>query len=233
MASPAVAATNTSITDSNATSHTVSLPASISSGDLLIVAFGANGFGPGVSWPAGWTEFLEFDHASTGTLALAYRQADGGEGATITVTTVENERSAHLSWRITGHEDPATQAPEASTGAEGTSTAPNPDSISPTGGSKDYLFLAIHEADQDTDPRTNTTASPSGYGNLIEIDMESTQGVIIAGGDKAATAASEDPGTFTISNSAAWVAATVAIHPAAAGGIIQQVMHHRKMMGVS
>jgi len=214
MAAPTVDATNTSIHDSDVTSHTVSLPAGISSGDLLIVIFAVDA-NPGVTWPGGWTEIAEVLQEAQVTLAVAYRQADGGEGATIIVTSGTAQMSAHTTYKISGHENPATQAPELSTGANGFGVNPDPDSLSPTGGSKDYLWLAVHAHDG----TRSTDAFPTNYTNGI-----STQGV--NGGSAGAgsaerqlTAAAEDPGAFTISASEQWAAATVAVHPVGAGGV--------------
>ncbi len=213
MAAPTVDATNTSIHDSDVTSHTVSLPAGISSGDLLIVIFAVDA-NPGVTWPGGWTEIAEVLQEVSVTLAVAYRQADGGEGATITVTSGTAQRSAHTTYKISGHENPATQAPEMSTGVNGFGTNPDPDSLSPTGGSKDYLWLAVHAHDgiQTTD------AFPTNYTNGIS--SEGTNAVASAGAGSAErqlTTATEDPGAFTISNNEQWAAATVAVHPVGAG----------------
>ena len=213
MAAPTVDATNTSIHDSDVTSHTVSLPAGISSGDLLIVIFAVDA-NPGVTWPGGWTEIAEVLQVASVTLAVAYRQADGGEGATITVTSGTAKKSAHTTYKISGHENPATQAPEMSTGVNGFGTNPDPDSLSPTGGSKDYLWLAVHAHDgiQTTD------AFPTNYTNGIS--SEGTNAVASAGAGSAErqlTTATEDPGAFTISNNEQWAAATVAVHPVGAG----------------
>ena len=81
---PTVAATNTS-SSAPATSHTVSLPTGIVSGDLLIVTFASNANAITHSWPAGWTELYD---QTSGTMSgsAAYRRADGTEGGTITVT---------------------------------------------------------------------------------------------------------------------------------------------------
>ena len=62
---PQVETSNTSYTSSNSGSHTVALPASISSGDLLLAFFASDGAdAPFVNWPAGWTEI--FDDAGVG-----------------------------------------------------------------------------------------------------------------------------------------------------------------------
>lgn len=209
---PTVLATNTSGEfAANVTSHTVSLPSGIVSGNLLIVCFAVDA-GPTITWPGGWTEFFIGDASAAVTLALAYRQADGGEGASITVTTDVSERSAHTSYRIVGHEDPATQSPEASVAATGSNTFPNPGSLTPTGGAKDYLWLAIHGHDDDS----STTVFPTNYTDGLSIEGGgTTDGCGIASAERQLAVASEDPDPFTISAVDRWVAATVAVHPPA------------------
>ena len=191
------------------TSHTVSLPSNISLGDLLIVVFSLGGGNGGtVSWPGGWTEIAEIDNSGSIKLAVAYRQADGDEDPTITVTSTEQERSSHTSYRITGHDDPATQAPELSTGATGDSTAPDPDSLTPTGGSKAYLWLAVHAHSQ----IVTTSGFPTNYSNGISAQGASA-GTGVGSAERELTGSSEDPGVFTISGTVKWAAATVAVHP--------------------
>lgn len=216
MAFPQVAATNTSLEDAgNVTSHTVSLPSGIVSGNLLIVGFNTDGQ-ESVTWPTGWTEIFEGIAASSQcTLAIAYRQADGGEGSTIIVTTGTSERSAHWSYRITDHEAPATQAPQASGGATGTSASPDPDSLTPTGGAKDYLWIAVEGHDRDK----TTDAFPTNYdSNQVNTAGAGAGSAGVAAATDEVNAVSEDPGAFTISATEEWVTATVAVHPAAAGG---------------
>ena len=213
MASPAVQTRATSSESTGTTSHTVTLPSGIASGDLLIIKFSVNNTVRTVTWPGApdYTEFFDAQIGSDQRLRAAYRQADGGEGSTITVTTDGNTRSTHNSRRITGHEDPATQAPEVSSGATGTSTTPNSDSLTPTGGSKDYLWLAIVGSEGQS-----ASAAPTNYTDLLTVDVTNCAA---HSAERALTAASEDPGTFTIGASVGWVAATIAIHPAAAGGL--------------
>ncbi len=212
MTFPSVAATNTSIEDAaDVTSHTVDLPATISSGDLLILIFGHDG-NVTVSWPAGYTEIHDAAAAADAAgIAIAYRQADGMEGTDITVTTSAGQKSAHVTYRITGHVDPSTQAPEDSTGATGTSTIPDPDSLTPTSGSKDYLWIACGVAN----------AEPT----MSSIPTDYTDGLHVAGAFEGGNcrvysarrelnASSENPGTFTIGASSEWRAITLAIHPA-------------------
>lgn len=225
MASPAVAGTNTSAVTSAGTSHTVNLPASISAGDLLIVHFGYVVIGQTISWPAGWNAVpsAKIEGATLAGLDIGYRLADGSEGATISVGTSASTKSAHTSYRITGAENPSTQVPESVTGATAESGAnPDPPSISPTGGSKDYLFLAsaFHVGESAFNV---VTGIPASYSNGKTGDTGGTGSATtngdVASAERQLTASSENPGTFAYgSATSAWVAQTVAIHPAGEGG---------------
>ena len=119
-----------------------------------------------------------------------------------------------IALRITGHEDPATQAPERSVVSTGTSTAPNPSSVAPTGGAKDYLFIATGSAGD------GRASFDSLMVNYTDLTVFATAGA--ANGCSAGTAerqfntSSENPGTFTIGRNVLWSAHTVAIHPVSA-----------------
>ncbi len=201
---PVVQAINTSSEPINTANHTVNLPSSISSGDLLIVFFSCDA-NETVTWPGGWTSI--FHQTNSNTLDIGYKIADGAEGAAVTVLTGTNEKSAHLSYRITGHD--SAQAPQASTGATSTSTSPNPDSLTPTGGAKDYLWIAVEGND---DGRDSPSVYPSSYTNGQTSAQGSRGGANVAVARRELNAASEDPGAFTIP-SEEWVACTVAVHP--------------------
>ncbi|MGI9293521.1 MAG: hypothetical protein ACR2PS_06015, partial [Pseudomonadales bacterium] len=114
MASPTVATRNFSGNTTNTTSHSVSLPSGLTSGDLLIVCFTCDSTGETITDPTGWTLITGTNLSAQGITSKAwYRVSDGGEGATLTVTTAGSEQSSHVSYRITGHIAPGTQAPEA------------------------------------------------------------------------------------------------------------------------
>lgn len=215
MAAPAVAATNTSAVTTAATAHTVNLPASISAGDLLILPFGwTENLPQTITWPAGYTAITgaKVEQSTVVGIDAAYRWADGTEGATISVTTSGLTKSTHNSYRITGSENPATQAPNVAATSGTSAGAPNPPSLSPTGGSKDYLWLAVVNADGETD----ITAAPTNYTNLITASTGITGATSIncrmGSGRRTLTAASEDPGNFS-NTSTNWTTLTIALHP--------------------
>ena len=216
---PQVAATNISKESSAVSSHTVALPTGIQSGDLLLAFFNAEG-GIGssetITWPNGWTEFAsEISHSGNPTTGAAvhfraaYRQADGTEGANITVTTGTNATSAHNTYRITGADDPATQAPEAATaGSTSSETTIDAPSLTPTGGAQDYLWLAVVALNQGN----TLSASPTNYTNLIQ---DSGTGGGLGSSRRELNAASTDPGghPLTSGSSNRTVGATIAVHP--------------------
>ncbi len=208
MASPTVAATNTS-TDGG-TSQTVDLPSGIVSGNGLLVLVTNNGSAT-VSTPAGWNLLgtgLAF--SSLARLTVFYRQADGTEGSTLSITVSADEKGTHQAYRITGQEAFGTQAPEIDISSTGTDVNPDPASLTPTGGSKDYLFIAAHGCDT----AQSTSGFPTNYSNGLSVTASGGSECNSGSAERELTAASDDPGTFTISSGKKWVAATIAVHPA-------------------
>src|SRR3990167_5444039 len=224
MAFPVVATSASTTGTTATTAPAVDLPTGITSGDLLVVLFrnAANG-GIGVTWPNGWTELA--DEASDGSggadaTSIAWRKADGTEGATITLTTA-TQKFAALALRITGAADPTSQPPELSTVATVSSNAPDPSSLSPTGGAKEYLWLWAGgwEGEQTSPP----VSSPTNYGDVLGADSGTAAGAAsncrVAVATRALNAASEDPPSWTISATDQWTAFTIAVHPAGAATV--------------
>lgn len=212
-AAPSVAGTNSSENSSASTGHTVNLPASIASGDTLVVLFtwDFNG-GATVSAPAGWSE--AFNATTTDLmevgLAVFYRQANGAEGATLSVTTSVACRTVHQAYRITG----GGGGVEASASAEGIDVNPNPAALSPSWGTADVLSLAVAGiAPEDF----ALTSLPANYTDAL--NNQSTFQDLVSGRRQLTGVSSEDPGTFTWSGDPVeWIAATVLIAEAEAQG---------------
>lgn len=201
---PEVRNTATS-TNASGTSHTVSLPSGIQSGELL-VAFVVDDAVGTHTWPGGWTELYDTD-TDTGLQAssAAYRVADGSEGASITVTTSTSTTTAHIVYRIGNYQG----VPEVGTALESSSTTPNPPSLSPSWGSDDTLWLACAGA------RTTglASAAPTNYSNLLAV-AHTTPGPSAMSARRERNASGEDPGTFTIPSSVTWTSQTIAIRGA-------------------
>jgi len=200
---PTIAGTASSVENtSSTTSHTVALPPGIRPDEMLLVFFYGN-INNTVTWPAGWTEF--FSDGGT-KMAGVYRKADGTEGTSITVTTASGTDSAHHSYRIADAEDAAKQAPEVA--FLGSLNLPL---LVPTGGTKNYLWLAVIGSNG-----TSVTANPTNY---INLNVGIGTSILCGSARYTARAASENPGSFTIPGSGALSGATVAIFPKESGGL--------------
>ena len=219
MAFPAVEATALTA-GASAASHAVPLPATVSSNSLLVVTGRVAVAGAVAVTGGGWTIVQDSSDASDDVSFWMYRDtlADGTEdGTTVTVTHGTGKMSA-ISMSITGAENPATQAPESSTVAVGTGSNPGPTTCTPTGGAKDYLWIAVGHADgEHTSPPATI---PANYGGSVG-DGTGTGGLPATNtrtyiATRQLNAASEDPGTWTTSVAvqSGWTAWTLAVHPA-------------------
>jgi hypothetical protein len=205
MGFPTIAATATSTNDTATTTQTVSLPTGISSGHLLIAGLTVRN-ATAFTWPAGWNGLYQANASGNNhRIELAYRFADGTEGSSISVTT-GNAKGAHFCYRITGMH--ASQAPEAGTAVNATTTTPNPPSVSPSWGAEDNLFIAVCSNDNDN----QVNAYPTNYSlGQLSVKTTATSTVAIGVAGRQLNASSDDPGTFTISGSERTTANTIVV----------------------
>ena len=193
----------------------VTLPASVASGDLIIV-FHYSDSGLTRTFPSPWVEIK--DAACSGpscNIGVGYLIASGGE-TSVTVTKSGAERFSAIAVRISAASWHGVTPPEISTGASGSSANPGPDAVTASWGSADNLFIAAMAWD-DSDGGDTVSAYPTNYtGNQITSANVSSAGRgAIASRELAA--ASDDPGTFTIPSDQ-WWAGTVVVRPSAGGG---------------
>lgn len=209
----------TSENDTSDTSHTVDLPGGVAADDLLIMFFGILGDAISVTWPSGWTEVHVEDNqtGSSPTLAVAYKVSAGSEPASETVTIDLSSRMAAVVYRLDGA---AAAAPDAA-GSQGQNTQ-NPDSpsLSPAGGSDDYMWISSYAASYGND--AIPTASPTNYSGSISAANPSNTStrVATAVAYRALTAATEDPGQWTHAEPTSgsdYAAVTLAVAPEGAG----------------
>lgn len=224
MAFPVVQAAATTNGTGATANAALNLPTGIKAGELLLgihrcSAAGAHG------WPAGWNELADdASDASTNQTSVAWRQADGTESGTITVTQTSS-KFASIIWRIAGACDPSVSPPQLGAIATGTSVSPNPLTVTPTGGAKDYLFfwLGGWENEQTSPPASQPTnyasATPDRQGADSGTAGAVTTNCRVAGTTRANNAASEDPGIWTISVSDDWTCWACAVHPPPAPGL--------------
>lgn len=195
-----VEATNSSSEAVGTTSHTVSLPAGITAGDELIVIFGIKR--GSITTPSGWTLLHNSGPAPQPEIAIYRKVASGSEGSTVSITTSLSEISNHYTFRLSG-----AGATEVGTVATGSSTAPDPTSLTPVGGALDYLWIAAQ-----VNNGGSTTGYPTNYTNGAAVEAGGESYVAVA--RRELNASSENPGAFTLSVSQNWRAITLAVPPA-------------------
>lgn len=207
-----VEATNTSKEDNATTSHTCNLPASIASGELLLLFFCHNNDTSSITTPSGWSVLIaETEATSDSNLSVFYKTATGSEGATVTVTVGSpGANSAHNSYRISGW-----LAAEAAASFVNTSgdTTPDPPSLTPSWGIDKTLWIALVGSNRDSATHTFGSA-PTNYTDAI-----SAQGVIptfdtsvrMSSARRENQTTTEDPGTFSLGTNGGTKSMTIAI----------------------
>lgn len=216
MAFPSVEATGGGVGTSPVTDATCPCPATVNAGDLLILWHRA-GTGGSLTFPSGFQTLVNASpDTSDDQVGLAWKKADGTEGGTTLHITQASSKYVNLLFRISGAADPDSQPPQISTVATGTNSSPDPTSLSPTGGAKDYLWfwLGSWEGEQTSPPSgfpTNYSTGP--YADSTGTGGQTATNCRYAATHRQANAASEDPGSWGLSGPAPWTAYTLAVHP--------------------
>ena len=206
----------TSSEDDLTSTHTVSLPASIADGDVVVIALNAGTSGSQWVEPTGWT--LHSISTSGGHAAVLRRACDGSEGATLSVNTDDgagtptNSRSTHVAQRYSG-----VAVAEAAWFAIATDTSRTPPNVTPAWGEAENAWLAMLSASASN---WNATA-PTNYGDAGTAANGSSSAstrtkTILA--HRILTATSEQPGAWGITDDTDMTAervATIALRPAA------------------
>lgn len=206
-------ATATNGTDA-APAFTVTLPAGVATGDLLL-GFAANDTTT-TAWTTspgnGWVKLSDEVQGSTHRLAVYALIADGSDTLSIAATnnndysctvvaiTVGTHRVSNVSTDIV--------IPAAATGTSGNANPPTSGTVA----SDDWLAIAACAVDL-TASGDSVSAVPSTYNatNVLTKSASSTSSVGLGVAHKALSAAtSEDPGTFTNTTNA-WIAKTLLI----------------------
>ena len=216
---PVIQASATSSTNTAGTNHVVEVSnLSAAAGDLILILMNIGSTSATLNAHADYTELL--DEASATGLKILYRFAAGGEGDPTFVSSA-NTRDASIALRISGVINPATRAPQIGTTATGSSTTPNPPSVTPSMGPQEYLAVTFcGSAGEQADDGSYCTGFPSGYA-LANLEKTCGTAGTNLGGMIACAAANLqqgtaiDPGTFTVSENNTWRSQTIIIHPLA------------------
>lgn len=217
MASPTAGTPVSTAFSSSVTSMAITMPSTVNSGDRLIAVCSIRNAATWSTVPSGWSQLkLQAGGGSVGDLTVFEKIAAGTEAGT-TPTWVASTGTTAV-WqviRVTGaHASTASEV----TSTNGDATNADPPSITPSGGSNDYLFVAV-ASNGATGETVGFTAAPTSYTGLQSNGASSGgSSVNVATATRQLTASSENPSTFTPNSNRFWAAATVAIYPAAGGG---------------
>ena len=226
---PTTAAPTEFSNNTAALSHSVTMPATVAAGGLLVMIAGVlNASGttiPTITTPTGWTLVGSTTQSTSigGVTAIKtstfVKDAAGTEGGTTValVTDVATKAIAHTYYVAPDEWSGTAGDIEAASANNGATTTPNPPALTPSGGEKDYLWLTACFCGDDA---LTVTAAPASYTGLADTTIGgANSGCEMGSAKQALTASSENPGTFTLSGSDASLAVTIAIPPPAAAGI--------------
>lgn len=212
MAFPVVEGTAETAVSTAGTSHAITLPASIASTDGVLILTDIGSTAATFNALTDWSEIVD-ENVANGIKVLWFTGT--GTPSNPTFTSSASTRSASIAYRISGVS--RSLAPQLSTVATGTSTAPNATTCTPTGGAKDYLWITFFGmAGEQADDDTLVTGTPANYSNTLQktCGVAGTNlGGMIGAAQRQLNAASEDAGAFTTVDNAAWRAYTLAVHP--------------------
>lgn len=186
------------------TTLTVTLPTSIASGDLILIAFACDGT-PTVTAPSGYTQLLA--SAFNSRRIVWYKWSSGSEPSSVDVTVDVGEAMAAVAMRISGAD--SNTDPEGNGDIEGTNV-PNPLSLSPSWGSDDNLWVIGTGGDG----RCTVTTWPTNYStNTAGTYYDHSNGTHLWVAWRTAAAATEDPGAFTLNLSDQTGYFTIGVRP--------------------
>lgn len=229
MAFPVVEGTTSGTRTNDTGDTTITIPASVSAGELLLTIISQAEHTTEIKDPSSGDQWTRFFHVSEGStfgddsrLAAFWKLADGDEGGT-TRTFDSFAQTCWACYRISGATDPTSQPPEVSGKVTDITVSPNPPSFTPSGGPKDFLWIPITGSTRN--PETATSA-PADYGSLVTkttgAQTDNSEECNLATAHQTARLSTEDPGHFSYANTHRWIAATIAVHPAqdsAGGGV--------------
>ncbi|MCH6232820.1 MBG domain-containing protein [Cognataquiflexum rubidum] len=183
---PVIEGTRTHVNNSETSSHTISLPTGIQTGDLILVTFRIRDSRTVTSGPSGWNNLV--DANNSGRTYVYYKTAQGSS-ENFSIGLSGSSRIAVVSYRISNWEN----TPQVAVTSSGT----NPPNLNPGWGESPALFLAgltFRESDQ------SISGIPSGFSNLIVAENtsnESNRYFEVGLVQKFSSASSEDPSSFS------------------------------------
>jgi hypothetical protein len=200
----------TTVNVANQTAQPITMPTGIVAGDLLLCLYTQDGNDTSV-YPADWVELVSGGSGGAVTMKNGFKIADGSD--TLEIEAGNNQQSSAVVYRISGWEqDEGVGVAVQQTITNGSGdTSPNPPSMLPNDGEKEYLFIAIGGCDR----RTFDTTTPTDYGTLQRAQSTGANGSSTATAVRLlTTSVAQDPSAFGIASNDEWMAATIVCHPA-------------------
>ena len=226
---PTVESTTSTAFASSSTEHNAAYPATVSAGDLLLMVVSAFD-GTTITTPTGYTELATaIDSAPVVVRAAVYaKAADGTEGGGSEAIALASAHTACAQvMRISGWAGDVSTDIDISSGGIGSSSTPDPDSVNAGWGDADNLFVAVVGAGDDD---AIVTSYPTSYGGgaTVASGGGANNGCSIGTAYRSLNGTTDDPGIFNLTSAEAWLAWTVVVAPAGAGGsnpMMNKMMH--------
>jgi hypothetical protein len=205
MAFPTVTAEISSDETTNTTTHTVDMPSGSGGTLLTILGFDARPIVSG-QIPDNWASNVNTAHSGDLCALRAYTLPGGAGGASQTITTDAGQCSGHHTMRLDG-----AAAFEAAVFQGTTGSSFDPPSLDPSWATEDVLWIPVSVNDDGT---ITITGFPTNYIGTGQVNAgDAADGVTLAWARRELNAASEDPGAFTASGTAAFCTALIAVRP--------------------
>ena len=200
--------TSVATTSAASLSHTVNLPASLVAGNACVIVV-AGATTNAINFPAGWTAFGGSVVGASLRIVRAYRVLDGTEGASITVTVSVGAAAikAHA-YQVNGHGCTANAPGSAATTEQVGVANPDPPNLSPVGGPKNFLWIAVAAT-----TTADVSADPANYSAGLNSTGTSPR---LRTAVRSLGQTAENPGAFTAA-ATTWIAQTLAVHPGTEG----------------
>jgi len=189
----------------NATSHSITMPTNVQSGELILALIGIDGteepvINTGVSGN-NWT--IEDSDNTSNTGQVIWKIAEGSNA--LTLTTTNSEKCGFIVYRI-NYFLPAD--PVKSTHATGSTINANPPSNTGDYGAVNYLWITCAI----TNDATIATSAPTDFSNLLTTPITTSSAPVNTSDREFNTGVAYDPGNFT-NTVVAWLAITIIVNP--------------------
>lgn len=207
---PSVRSSATTVWSSSETTQVVNMPASVGSGDLLLLFAAYDGNAGTIVGPAGWSAVISNTKPGNNSFGFLVWQkiATGAEsGTTVTWSTSNQEASSALVVSVKDWGGSLVVGTPSTSNAALTIDPP----LANAGSSINALWIAAGGWDR------NYTVSgvPTGYTSIGTAQANSSNGVSLTVASLQATGASSDPSNgWTLSSSLGWVSTTIGVRSA-------------------